>query len=309
MQNLRDKLLKAGLVSEDQVKKNESDSAHKKDRPNPPPSAKDGAFRADARPQGERPAGDRPRGDRPHGDRPRGDRPQGDRPRGDRPPGNRPHGDRPQGTRPRGDRPAHAPRQGGTFQAPRTEDVRIPKLPPLPGSKAAQRMESRKQLELDKKLRELVLGHQIPLEPGGRTFYFVTRKNRLRRLEVSEAQAALLEAGQLAVVERPEPAMIEHSLVPPDIAEQMLALSQKSVRFFNKGGAPVGFISDEELKERQEAEKHAGPEDHSREDESAEASAPEGEPSAETASAEAPQGQPAAAEATPEGGSETPSGT
>jgi hypothetical protein len=154
-------------------------------------------------------------------------------------------------------------------------------------------MESKKQLELDRKLRELVLGHQVPVEPGARTFYFVTRKNRLRRLEVSEAQAALLEGGQLAVVERPEPAMIEHSLVPPDIAEQMLALSQKSVRFFNKGGAPVGFISDEELKERQEAEKRAGPEDTSREDEHAEAAGPEAAASAaEAAPAEAPASEP-----------------
>ena len=74
----------------------------------------------------------------------------------------------------------------------------IPKLPPLAGSKASQRLEARRQQERDRQLRERVLAAQVPVEPGERTFYFVTRKSRLRRLELSDGQAEALEQGRLA---------------------------------------------------------------------------------------------------------------
>jgi uncharacterized protein YaiL (DUF2058 family) len=187
MQNLRDKLLQAGLVSADQAKKSET----------------------------EKP---RPRRDE------RRDRPER-------------HEARPE------------PRQ-------ERAEPRIPKLPPLPGSREHQRLVSKKQTEIDRKLRELVHANDIAIDPGARTFHFVTRKGRLRRLELSEAQAKLLEEGKLAVVERPEPAQIEHSLVPPEIAAQMKAIHEKSVRFLNTPGDAVGFLSDAELevKKREEAE-------------------------------------------------------
>ena len=130
----------------------------------------------------------------------------------------------------------------------------IPKLPPLPGSKAYQRAESKKQVEIDRALRELVLGAQVPVEPGETAFYFMTRKGKLRRLELTPAQAKQLEEGELGVVERPEPAQIEHSLVPASAAEQMFALSKKSVRFLNRKDNPVGFMNDEELKAQQASE-------------------------------------------------------
>ena len=118
----------------------------------------------------------------------------------------------------------------------------IPPLPPLalPGSKAHQRLAALQQLELDKRLLELVLGSQLPLEPGECAFHFITRKGKVRRLELSAAQAKQLEEGVLAIVERPEPAQIEHSIVPSEAAEQMLRLSQKSVRFYNRKEAPIG---------------------------------------------------------------------
>ncbi|MGQ0508031.1 MAG: DUF2058 family protein, partial [Myxococcaceae bacterium] len=64
----------------------------------------------------------------------------------------------------------------------------------------------------------------------------------------------------LAVVERPEPGSIEHSLVPRATAERMFSLSPKAVRFWNREGAPVGFMDDDELKSRQEHEASAAPE-------------------------------------------------
>lgn len=124
----------------------------------------------------------------------------------------------------------------------------------MAGSKAHQRLESRKQLELDQQLRDLVRSAEVELEPGDTVFYFVTRKGKLRRLQLSAAQALKLENGELAVVERPEPAQIEHSLVPPDAAERAFALFPNGVRFFNRPGSPVGFLSDTDIKDRQTSE-------------------------------------------------------
>jgi len=220
MQSLRDKLLKAGLVSEESAKKAEAEKAAKP-APRPPSSSSSGGGfdRRDARPPR--------RDDRP----PRRD----DRgPSASRPPP------------PRRDEPA---------------PIRVPKLPPLQGSKEAHRLQARKQLELDKQLRDLVHANTVPLDVGATPFDFVTRKNKLRRLEITAEQAKKLELGELAVVERPDPDKIEHALVLPEIAQQMLALSERSVRFLNKEGAKVGFLSDEEINARSsEADAPAEPE-------------------------------------------------
>ena len=116
MQNLRDKLLKAGLVSEEQAKRVEESA--RPARPRPPP-------RQELRQE----------------------------------------------------RIAHPPRRAAE------PEERIPRLPPLPGSKAHQKLVSRQQHELDRKIREAVLAAQVPIDPGDQTFYFVTRKQRLRRLD------------------------------------------------------------------------------------------------------------------------------
>lgn len=129
--------------------------------------------------------------------------------------------------------------------------MRIPKLPPMPGSKEAHRLQSKKQVQLDRDLREMVVATEVGKEPGATTFHFVTRKNTLRRLELTEAQAKLLETGELAVVERPDPDKIDHSLVPAEVARAMAKLSPKSVRFLNdQQGSKVGFLTDEEIAAR-----------------------------------------------------------
>jgi hypothetical protein len=178
----------------------------------------------------------------------------------------------------------------------------IPKLPPLPGSKEYQRIESKKQIELDKALRELVLGNQVAVDVGATTFYFMTRKGKLRRLELTQVQAKQLEEGVLGVVERPEPAQIEHSLVPAATAEQMFALSKKSVRFLNRKENPVGFMSDEDVKTQQAAEAAGTAPELSDEPEAEEGQAAATTTEAATTEAAAP----AAEGAAPEGGSSEP---
>ena len=132
-------------------------------------------------------------------------------------------------------------------------------------------LEARRQQERDRQLRERVLAAQVAVEPGERTFYFVTRKNRLRRLELSDAQAEALEQGRLAVVERPDPAQIEHALIPAELALALVAEFPKAVRFLNAPGSPVGFLTDEEVKARAAAEAAETPEER------AAADAPESE--------------------------------
>ena len=172
----------------------------------------------------------------------------------------------------RPERPAPAARSGGPWMVVRPQPLSaIPKLPPLAGSKASQRLEARRQLERDRELRERVLALQIPVEPGERAFYFVTRKNRLRRLDLADAQAEALEQGRLAVVERPDPAQIEHALVPAELAVALVREFPKAVRFLSAPGSPVGFLTDEEVKVRAAAEAAETPEER------AAAEAPESE--------------------------------
>lgn len=176
--------------------------------------------------------------------------------------------------------------KGGPWMVARLQPpAAIPKLPPLPGSKASQRLEAKRQVERDRQLRERVLAAEVAVEPGERTFYFVTRKNRLRRLELSEAQAEGLEQGRLAVVERPDPAQIEHALVPAELALALVGEFPKAVRFLNAPGAPVGFLSDEEVKTRAAAEAAETPEERAAADapESAEQRAEEAADAAEEA--------------------------
>ena len=204
MQNLRDKLLKAGLVTAEQAEQAEKST---------PPA---------------------PRPDR-----------RRDAPRG-------------LGTAPA----TPEQRGGGPWMVARIQPASaIPRLPPLAGSKASQRLEAKRQVERDRQLRERVLAAQVAVEPGDRAFYFVTRKNRLRRLELSDAQADSLEQGGLAVVERPDPAQIEHALVPGEVAVALVTEFPKAVRFLNAPGSPVGFLSDEEVKARAAAEAAETPEE------------------------------------------------
>lgn len=189
MQSLKDKLLKAGLVTEEAAKKAEAEKQAK-----PPP-------RREERPRLE----ERPR--------------------------------------------------------PRFEEARLPKFAPLAGSKEAHRQQAKKQLENDRKLRERVLETQVPPEAGATPFYFVTRKNKLRRLELSEAQAKAIETGALAVVERPDPDKIDHALIPAEVAKELLAEFPKAVRFFNSKDAAVGFLSEADINARaHEAESGDTPE-------------------------------------------------
>jgi uncharacterized protein YaiL (DUF2058 family) len=132
------------------------------------------------------------------------------------------------------------------FSAPRsrpTSEVRLPKFAPMAGTKEANRQASRAQLEVDRKIREQVENNKVEPQIGASTFHFVTRKNKLRRLELTEDQHKQLEDGILAIVEWPQKDKLEHALVPTSIAQAIKALSPRAVRFL-KGEESVGFEDD-----------------------------------------------------------------
>jgi hypothetical protein len=54
---------------------------------------------------------------------------------------------------------------------------------------------SKRQAELDRAVREKVLAGQVAQQAGATTFYFVTRKNKLRRLELTAEQGQESRSG------------------------------------------------------------------------------------------------------------------
>jgi uncharacterized protein YaiL (DUF2058 family) len=143
------------------------------------------------------------------------------------------------------DKPRREPSERPTPKS--AQPSRLPKFAPMVGSPQANREASRKQLALDRFIRERVLSSQVHLEDGITPFYFVTRKNKLRKLLLSETQAAQVRAGDLAIVERPDPGSIEYTVVPAATAAELLPLSQRTVRFWNNPQSPVGFVSDADI--------------------------------------------------------------
>jgi uncharacterized protein YaiL (DUF2058 family) len=145
------------------------------------------------------------------------------------------------------------PRRADNVRAPAPAAVsgalpsRLPRFAPLVGSPQANREASRKQLALDRFLRDKIVNSQIHLEDGLTAFYFVTRKNKLRKMLLSEAQAEQIRAGVYAIVERPDPDKIDYAVVPAAVAGELLALSQRTVRFWNNPQSPIGFVSETDI--------------------------------------------------------------
>ena len=59
----------------------------------------------------------------------------------------------------------------------------------------------------------------------------------------------------------PDPAQIEHALIPAELALALVAEFPKAVRFLNAPGSPVGFLTDDEVKARAAAEAAETPEE------------------------------------------------
>lgn len=85
--------------------------------------------------------------------------------------------------------------------------------------------------ETARALRAIVAPGVVPVS-GDRIFFFSTRSGKLRRLFVSEDDERRLQAGELAVVDRPGHPTFPWAVVPRAAAEKMLAIAPKAVRFY-----------------------------------------------------------------------------
>jgi uncharacterized protein YaiL (DUF2058 family) len=98
---------------------------------------------------------------------------------------------------------------------------------------AAQRVAAEAK-ETRLQIRHIIEYWKVPEEPGGtRRWYFVTRDQTIKYLYVSAPLAERLEAGELAIVERPDEQETPYVLIEHEAAEQIGRLDPQYVRFHN----------------------------------------------------------------------------
>lgn len=203
LQSLRDKLLQAGLVNEQQAKKAEEDAAAER-------------RAARARQQGRQDGRGRggPRQGGPRQDGPRQGQGRGGPGRQEQRP-------------PRELTPEEiqAREEEAAFRERERELNR-------------EREENRKRAAEDRRrlegLRSLAEAHEIT-ERGDEPFHYPSRRRKLMRIFLTPEQIGALERGELAIIDKPTPAELTQALVPREAAEQALALDPKAMRFYNRG--------------------------------------------------------------------------
>lgn len=215
LQSLRDKLLQAGLVTEDQAKKAEAD------------------IEARKRTQKERRSGGGQGGG--------GGKGKGPGPR-------QAKGQRPQGNRAQA--PSQQPRRELTEEEKRRreEEAAFREKERLI---AKEREENRKRAVEDRKrlegLRALCEKFEVT-ERGDEAFHFTSRKKKVMRMYLAPAQLSALENGELAIVDKPMPGELATALVTREAAEEAVKLDPKAIRFYNRGGGETyGFKRDAPL--------------------------------------------------------------
>jgi len=107
--------------------------------------------------------------------------------------------------------------------------------------KERERRQNREQAARQKEIRALCDAHGVE-DQGDQTFFFRSRRRELRRMHLQAEQVAALERGELAIVDRPNGNERPHALVPRAVAEQVLALEPKAIRFWARApGESYGF--------------------------------------------------------------------
>lgn len=87
-------------------------------------------------------------------------------------------------------------------------------------------------------IRHILDYWQVPIEPAGtRRWYFATRSNTIRYLDVSDPTASQLSRGALAIVEHPEELETPYVLIDREAAVLMARLAPQYVRFYNEAPA------------------------------------------------------------------------
>lgn len=113
---------------------------------------------------------------------------------------------------------------------------------------AREREENRKRAIEDRKrletLRELCEKHEVT-ERGDEAFHFTSRKKKVMRIYLTPDQLQKLEAGELAIMDKPLPGELATALVTREAAEQARLVDPRALRFYNRGGGETyGFKAD-----------------------------------------------------------------
>lgn len=116
---------------------------------------------------------------------------------------------------------------------------------------AKEREENRKRAIEDRKkleaLRTICEKYEIA-ERGDEPFHFTSRKKKVMRMYLTPTQLEALQAGQLAIIDKPLPGELTTALVPREAAEEALKVDSRALRFYNRGGGETyGFRSDAPL--------------------------------------------------------------
>ena len=114
---------------------------------------------------------------------------------------------------------------------------------------AREREENRKRAVEDRKrletLRELCEKHEVE-ERGDEAFHFTSRKKKVMKIYLTAEQLQKLEAGELAIMDKPLPGELTTALVTREAAEKARLVDPRALRFYNRGGGETyGFKADE----------------------------------------------------------------
>lgn len=113
---------------------------------------------------------------------------------------------------------------------------------------AKEREENRKRAAEDRKrlerLRELCDKYEVT-ERGDEPFHFTSRKKKVQKIFLTPEQLRKLEAGELAIMDKPLPGELAVALVTREAAEEAVRIDSRALRFYNRGGGETyGFKSD-----------------------------------------------------------------
>ena len=116
--------------------------------------------------------------------------------------------------------------------------------------RAAMQRAQQEAKEKRLQIRHLIDYWNVPVEPvGDRRWYFTTRDNTITYLYVSKPLATQLDAGALAIVERPDEPDTPFTLVDHEAAEIIARIDPQYVRFYNE--RTRGRVMPEETREPQ----------------------------------------------------------
>lgn len=202
MQNLRDQLLKAGLITQEQLA--QAESAQSRDR--------NGRNRG-------RPGGGPGGGQRPNGGHNGGQGGNGHRPKAPKPEGASHHG-------PGGDAPA------ANASAVAAADDGKPKI----SKKALMKQPVNRMMDMSDprllKIFQAIEEHRLRESPKGDIpFHFPLRDGRVRKIFVKPSVSQGLEGGALAIVENGE--LDRHVIVAGDAVPIIREVDGDAIRFYN----------------------------------------------------------------------------